>query len=70
VINSKKKSADPASATHHGCHGIGITNTRKRLDLMYKDRYILTIKDRHDRYSIHLTIHLDDADYRLNRKTA
>jgi sensor histidine kinase YesM len=70
VTNSKKKHADAAHATHDDYHGIGITNTRKRLDLMYKDRYILTIKDRHDQYSTHLTIHLDDADYALNRKTA
>src|ERR1700733_12710395 len=36
--------------------GIGISNTRRRLDLMYADRYTLTIDDRTGEFTVHLNI--------------
>jgi two-component system, LytTR family, sensor kinase len=36
--------------------GIGISNTIKRLNLIYPDRHVLTIKDSDDRYSVFLRI--------------
>lgn len=36
--------------------GIGINNTRRRLDLMYNDRYELTIDDKPATFDVHLNI--------------
>ena len=36
--------------------GIGISNTRRRLDLFYEDRYSLDIQDRPNEFSVHLKI--------------
>ena len=36
--------------------GIGISNTRRRLDLMYADRYTLTIDDRTGEFTVNLNI--------------
>ena len=36
--------------------GIGITNTRRRLDLLYEDRYKLLIEDKTGEFSVHLNI--------------
>jgi two-component system, LytTR family, sensor kinase len=36
--------------------GIGISNTRRRLDLLYEDRYDLTIEDKTGEFSVHLNI--------------
>ena len=36
--------------------GIGISNTRRRLDLFYEDRYTLEIQDKPNEFSVHLKI--------------
>jgi two-component system, LytTR family, sensor kinase len=38
--------------------GIGINNTRRRLDLLYDDRYTLTIADEPSSFTVHLNIKL------------
>ncbi len=38
--------------------GIGIENSRKRLDLIYGDSYLLKIEDKKDEYTVNLTIPL------------
>ena len=36
--------------------GIGIDNTRRRLDLLYADKYALTINDEPETFTVHLNI--------------
>jgi sensor histidine kinase YesM len=36
--------------------GIGISNTKRRLDLLYEDRYELIIDDKTNEFSVHLNI--------------
>jgi two-component system LytT family sensor kinase len=36
--------------------GIGISNTKRRLDLLYEDRYSLSIEDKTSEFSVHLKI--------------
>jgi two-component system LytT family sensor kinase len=36
--------------------GIGISNTKRRLDLFYEDRYLLEIDDKPNEFSVHLKI--------------
>ncbi|HEY4061482.1 MAG TPA: histidine kinase [Puia sp.] len=47
-INTSLKVADNT--------GIGIENTRRRLDLLYEDRYTLTIEDKAGEFTVHLNI--------------
>jgi LytS/YehU family sensor histidine kinase len=51
-INKDRKSKNMDSS------GIGLENVRKRLDLLYKDEYLLEINDNEDLHSILLTIPL------------
>jgi hypothetical protein len=51
ITNSKSKRDIKESET-----GIGIENTRKRLDLLFKDKYTLDITDRGDIFITNLTI--------------
>lgn len=41
--------------------GIGLNNARKRLDLIYPERYILKIDDKEETYSVNLTLELEDG---------
>ena len=36
--------------------GIGISNTKRRLDLLYDDKYELIIDDKPNEFSVHLNI--------------
>src|SRR4029079_13162429 len=36
--------------------GIGLSNVTRRLELLYKDRYILTINKENDQYSVQLIL--------------
>nr|WKN34035.1 histidine kinase [Tunicatimonas sp. TK19036] len=40
--------------------GIGLVNVRRRLDILYADRYELTVKNEPSTYAIHLTIQLHE----------
>jgi sensor histidine kinase YesM len=51
ITNSKNKETSKISAS-----GIGIENTRKRLDLLYKENYTLDITDRGNIFITNLTI--------------
>jgi LytS/YehU family sensor histidine kinase len=53
VENSKIPSTKPESEEKSG---IGLQNVKRRLELSYPDRYILTMDDKPDRYSIKLNI--------------
>jgi len=39
--------------------GIGLNNVKKRLDLMYPEKYILAINDKTETFSVNLTLQLD-----------
>lgn len=54
-VNSKHKE----STEEHG--GVGLVNTRKRLDLIYGEDYKLDIKDSEDTYSVKLEIPLSNS---------
>ncbi len=54
VENSKKKSEKDMEENS----GIGIENTKKRLDLIYKDQYIFDIDDTEDLFTVTLKIPL------------
>lgn len=49
---------DPAPNTKPASTGIGIANTRRRLDLLFPDRYTLDIDEQPEQYRVHLTIDL------------
>ncbi len=40
--------------------GIGLKNVKKRLELMYPDKYILTLDEKPETFSVNLTLQLDD----------
>jgi LytS/YehU family sensor histidine kinase len=39
--------------------GIGLVNVRRRLDLIYPDRYELKVSNNPNTFSVHLTVNLD-----------
>ena len=53
-INSKKPMTETSKVPSVG--GVGLTNVRRRLDLIYGDRYTLDIKDRADVYNVLLRL--------------
>ena len=54
LMNGKKSSHDQYDSRK----GIGIENVRKRLDLLYKDRYTLQIKEDEEVFVVNLTVEL------------
>ncbi|MFY7813787.1 MAG: histidine kinase, partial [Chryseobacterium taeanense] len=57
LLNYKKeKMKDPVS-------GIGIENVRKRLEILYPQRYILDIKDLEKEFVVDLKINLRDENH-------
>ncbi len=53
-INSKKPMTETSKVPSVG--GVGLTNVRRRLDLIYGDRYTLDIKDKTDVYNVLLRL--------------
>jgi two-component system, LytTR family, sensor kinase len=51
--------AEQAPKTGPG--GIGLTNTRKRLDLLYPSRHTLDVKEREGEFQVLLTIHFPES---------
>ena len=57
LLNSKKeKMKDPVS-------GIGIDNVRKRLEILYPQKYTLNIKDSEKEFVVDLKIDLSDENH-------
>lgn len=52
------KNSNPDLAKKDEPSGIGVANSRKRLDLIYGETYSLKIEDKKDEYHVHLTIPL------------
>ncbi len=57
VVNSKPTSM-PAQ-NHRRSGGIGLVNVRRRLDLLYNEKYMLNIEDKPNIYSVKLQLRLD-----------
>jgi LytS/YehU family sensor histidine kinase len=56
-----ENSKNPGMESKNGySKGIGLKNARKRLDLIYPDKYILKINDHSETFSVNLTIELED----------
>lgn len=55
IIKNSKPSDQPTS-NHRTSGGIGLLNVKKRLDLLYKGRYILDIQDEPESFFIDLTL--------------
>ncbi|PCE62646.1 sensor histidine kinase [Sediminicola luteus] len=51
------------SAQHGQNHGIGLNNTRERLDFLYPDRYQLDIHQEADAFHVNLQLDLSDEMY-------
>ncbi len=62
VMNSKKKNQDLITKSNRDREGIGIANTKRRLDLMYRNRHVLSIKDSPDQYNVKLAIQLVEKE--------
>ncbi|MBI1305776.1 MAG: histidine kinase [Bacteroidetes bacterium] len=59
IQNSKPPKTSIAPKNEPG--GIGLTNIRKRLDLLYPNKHILKIEDNEQEYSVDLRLQLDAA---------
>ncbi len=58
VINSREVTIAAREAVHYG--GIGLTNVRRRLDLLYPGHHTLRIDESDNTYAVHLTLALDE----------
>ncbi len=56
-IENNKGKADHIEKTRHG--GIGISNTRKRLELYFKGKYTLHVSETRETYAVNMTLDLD-----------
>jgi sensor histidine kinase YesM len=54
----RTRNSRPDVQKEDGDSGIGIENSRKRLDLLYADRYSLEIDDKDDEFSVTLILPL------------
>ena len=57
TIENSKSPSHP-KLTHRKSGGIGLVNVRRRLNLLYQDRYQLTIKNEPDKYTVNLMLKL------------
>jgi len=61
LIFSVNNTKNPvATANDNYSKGIGLINVRKRLDLMYPEKYILNIDEQKETFSVNLTIELEE----------
>ena len=59
VDNSKNQSIDKKG---NYTKGIGLVNVKKRLDLIYPEKYILSIENEDETFSVNLTLELEVCD--------
>ncbi len=57
-IENSKNPVKNANTSHS--KGIGLENVRKRLELMYPEKYILSIKEKETTFSVNLTLQLEN----------
>lgn len=55
-VNIWNKKVDFTESTYDS-HGIGIENTKSRLNLLYPNNHILSIQDTHESYNVSLILH-------------
>jgi two-component system LytT family sensor kinase len=61
AVNTKRMTKENINADTN-CFGIGIANTKRRLELAYKGRYTLEINDAPDLFTVQLSILLCEKD--------
>lgn len=61
AVNTKRMTKENINADTN-CFGIGIANTKRRLELAYKGRYTLEINDALHEFTVQLSIHLSEED--------
>jgi len=49
-----------AKKNENGSNGIGMKNVKRRLDLLYPQKYILSVKEKNDTFSVNLTLELEE----------
>ena len=49
-----------AKKNENGSNGIGMKNVKRRLDLLYPQKYILSVEDKNDTFSVNLTLELEE----------
>ncbi len=62
VSNTKKRNKEHGLPVHHVAGGIGIQNTKRRLELMYDQRFELKTEDHRDHFETSLVIQLGNED--------
>ncbi len=61
LLFSIENAKNPLKKIENGySRGIGLTNARKRLELLYPQKYILRIDEKVESYSVHLTLQLEE----------
>lgn len=60
IFNVENTKNPVAKTLENYSKGIGLINVRKRLDLMYPEKHILTIEDREEIFSVNLTLQLEE----------
>lgn len=64
VVNSK--APGPVKDSQQYTSGVGLQNVKKRLDLLYLDKYQLNITDQETRYQVQLTLELEESQSNVN----
>jgi two-component system, LytTR family, sensor kinase len=54
-----ENSKESGKITEQHC-GIGLANVKRRLELLYEDKYLLNVHDESDRFKVDLTLKLDE----------
>ena len=60
IFNIKNPKKQQIKNEDNASKGIGLANVRKRLDLMYPQKYILSIHDSNETFSVNLTLELEE----------
>jgi two-component system, LytTR family, sensor kinase len=68
-IQNSKKAILTSRIVDRQSSGIGISNTKRRLSLLYPDRHRLVIDERRDYYQVVLKIQLNGSDFENHRSS-